>query len=85
MGTLLYRALYFMTKQPYFVPGTACTLVAKSTWPEHLKSLLEEPQHLSTRGADRMCRREDAYSGNEEARGQVYAYSVPTQDLPQFG
>lgn len=81
MGTLLYRALYFMTKQPYFVSGTAFTLVAIS-WPENLKSLLEEPHHLFTREADRMCRGEDAYSGNEEATSQVYVYSVPTQGLP---
>lgn len=81
MGTLLYRALYFMTKQCYFVSGTAFTLVVKS-WPENLKPLLEEPYHLSIREADRMCRGEDAYSGNEEATGQVYVYSVSTQGPP---
>ena len=32
-----------------------------------------------------MCRHDAAYSGNEEAIGQVYAYSVLAQDLPQFG
>lgn len=69
--------MYFMNKQPYFVLGRAFTLVAISTWPEHPKSLLE-PQHLSTREADRMYRGEDADSGNEETSGQVCEYSVPT-------
>lgn len=73
-----------MTKRPYFVPGTAFTLVAVSTRPERPKSLLEPPQHSSTRGRQYVWG-EDAYSGNEKATGQVYVYSVPTQDLPQFG
>lgn len=52
-GTCLYGSLYFMTKQPCFVPGTEFTLLAISTWPEYPKSLLEPPQHLSTREAIR--------------------------------
>lgn len=85
MGTCLYGSLYFMTKQPSFVPGTEFTLVAISTQTEYLKSLLEPPQHLSTRKADKTCSSEDTYSRNDEATGQVCVYSVPTQDLPQFG
>lgn len=78
-----YRALYFMTEQLYFVPGTAFAPIAISAWPEPAKSLLEESQHLSTREADGMCRGEDAYHGNEKATGQACMYSVFTQDLPR--
>lgn len=45
--------------------------------------MARKPETLARRTLPRrMCRGEDAYSGNEEATGQVYVYSVPTQGLP---